>query len=238
MNEPVPDFDLYAALSVTRDAPVEVILAAHRALIRRVHPDLHHGAAATLQAQRLNTARDWLADPERRRRYDLARQAGHAPGVVEPTAGRTPPDDLNARQAALDGLVDDCAGLRAIPGAWLDEACRRIMGAEPTLGNAADRLATVARAARREQLAARAAQDAAAHLGAGGGVREHLATMIRWTAVALAVSDLAPSDAGLVVGRWHACVSAARDVVRTQPRPWPVAAAGRIRGVARRLRDG
>ena len=242
MNEPLPEFDLYATLSVTQDAPVEVIVAAHRALIRRVHPDLHRSPMATEQARRLNLARDWLADPDRRRRYDLARRqptmAPGGPGAVRTGSARPRADDLNARQEALDGLVDDCAALHAISGPRLDEACRIAMRDDPGLRDAIERLTAAARSARREQLALRAAADATAHLDPGLGRGEALATVIAWAALASATADLAPSDARLVIERWRACTAAYRETTGGRPSPWPSRAAERVRRAARRLRHG
>jgi len=64
-----PDFDLYAELEVSERASVETIRAAYRSLQLRNHPD-RVGPDAGARAARLNVARDWLTDPERRSRYD------------------------------------------------------------------------------------------------------------------------------------------------------------------------
>lgn len=62
-----PGFDPYAVLGVGTDADEIVIQLAYRARIREAHPDIA-GAAGLEQAKRLNVARDWLLDPERRAR--------------------------------------------------------------------------------------------------------------------------------------------------------------------------
>lgn len=61
----------YDTLKVSRDAPIEVIRAAYRALCLKHHPDRHPedaGAADTMRL--LNRAYEVLSDPERRREYD------------------------------------------------------------------------------------------------------------------------------------------------------------------------
>ena len=69
-NEPIPPFDLYIELEVDPGATTETIEAAWRSLVRRHHPD---AGSSDERIKRLNLARDWLTDPERRRRYDADR---------------------------------------------------------------------------------------------------------------------------------------------------------------------
>ena len=75
MPEAIPEFDLYRELEVDPNATTETIEAAWRSLAKRFHPDVARATDAERIA-RLNLAHDWLADPERRRRYDedLARK--------------------------------------------------------------------------------------------------------------------------------------------------------------------
>jgi len=86
----IPDFDLYAELEVSERASVETIGAAYRSLQLRNHPD-RAGAGAGDRAVRLNIARDWLTDPERRARYD-AHLAERRRGAVDED---DEPDELN-----------------------------------------------------------------------------------------------------------------------------------------------
>jgi hypothetical protein len=68
-------------LGVAPDASQEQLKAAHRALIRRHHPDLAppaERAAATRRVQDLNVAYGLVRDPQRRAEYDRARRAGKA----------------------------------------------------------------------------------------------------------------------------------------------------------------
>jgi curved DNA-binding protein CbpA len=71
-RESIPRFDLYGELEVSRLASVAAIEAAYRALVKRHHPDVAP-ADGDARIKRLNLAREWLRDPERRRRYDEAR---------------------------------------------------------------------------------------------------------------------------------------------------------------------
>ncbi len=76
----VPEFDLYAELEVSPSASAATIEAAYRSLVKVHHPDVApngHGRAGGGaidgdRIKRLNLAREWLTDPARRRRYDIA----------------------------------------------------------------------------------------------------------------------------------------------------------------------
>lgn len=76
-RDPLPDFDLYAELGIPLDAGADLVERAWRAKVRESHPDLAGTAgesAATHRTTRLNIARDWLADPLKRARYDELRR--------------------------------------------------------------------------------------------------------------------------------------------------------------------
>jgi hypothetical protein len=79
---------LYELLQVSPAATPEVIQAAYRALARRYHPDVNPDPAAGQTMQRLNLARQVLADPLRRARYDAVlrrrsiRRAASTPAVL------------------------------------------------------------------------------------------------------------------------------------------------------------
>jgi len=61
----------YDSLKIARDAPVEVVRAAYRALSLKYHPDRHASdPEATKMMALLNSAYDVLSDPEKRRDYD------------------------------------------------------------------------------------------------------------------------------------------------------------------------
>ena len=79
-----PGFDPYEVLGVGLDADEIVIQLAHRARIREAHPDVA-GPAGLELTKRLNVARDWLLDPDRRA---LLRGPRPTPPAEEPRGGR------------------------------------------------------------------------------------------------------------------------------------------------------
>lgn len=79
---------LYRELGVAEDAPAEVIRAAYRAKMRRVHPDSDSGNETL--AQRVNDAYAILSDPSRRAAYDRQLAAEREP--VLPAAPAVVPD--------------------------------------------------------------------------------------------------------------------------------------------------
>lgn len=82
VRESVPRFDLYGELEVSSSASTEVIEAAYRSLAKRHHPDVAAAAGNGHDAdriKRINVAREWLTDPDRRRRYDRSKGFGPAP---------------------------------------------------------------------------------------------------------------------------------------------------------------
>ncbi len=75
--DPVPEFDLYAALGVPLDSDTGAIERAWRDRVRATHPDRASKGGdreATARTVRLNIARDWLTDPTRRAHYDFLRR--------------------------------------------------------------------------------------------------------------------------------------------------------------------
>jgi hypothetical protein len=99
----IPLFDLYAELEVSRLASVAVIEAAYRSLAKSHHPDVAHGGESD-RIKRLNTAREWLVDPVRRRRYDWATNAGLSnarPPATEWPKAPEPGADSTATEASF-----------------------------------------------------------------------------------------------------------------------------------------
>lgn len=83
--------DYYGELEVATHACQEVIAAAHKALSKMHHPDIHHGSLeATRRMQRINDAYDTLRDPILRNEYDRSRSIGSAGRGDDPSsqAGR------------------------------------------------------------------------------------------------------------------------------------------------------
>ncbi len=71
VDRSIPSLDLYRELEVDPGASPEAIEAAYRSLMKRHHPD-RAGQDGLARAKRLNVAREWLVDPDRRARYDAA----------------------------------------------------------------------------------------------------------------------------------------------------------------------
>ena len=102
-REALPSFDLYAELEVSRSASVAAIERAYRRLAKLHHPDAVAGAGGgaggdDARIKRLNTARDWLTDPDRRARYD--RITGARPVITMSTAGGSGESRPRARTGA------------------------------------------------------------------------------------------------------------------------------------------
>ena len=98
-----------------------MIIAAHRALVRRHHPDVNVGTTALVDTKLLNLAREWLTDPARRSAYDAARATRERP------RGRSSTDS-GARQSH--------------PSSWPSERPRRTRAATGKSIRDADDLAT------------------------------------------------------------------------------------------------
>ncbi len=205
--EPLPDFDMYAVLGIPHDAPANVVVAAHRGLIRRSHPDLSSDPGSSERAKRLNVARDWLLDPLRRARYDEARP-WIAPVAAGPSGTRVPVRAGGwAWQARLELFVARCADLTPAEG-------RRLSGMTGSTGAAGDRTAaTLDRATR--MLRARG-REALVVLSIGSVLAAlpesrmrldpDLARILRRTAIGFAVSDLAPLDAEGLLSTWRIAI--------------------------------
>ncbi|QSZ35321.1 hypothetical protein DSL72_008190 [Monilinia vaccinii-corymbosi] len=66
-----PDFDLYEALKITKDASADEIIASYRRLARLHHPDKNlDNADATAEFQKVQAAYEVLSDEHQRRVYD------------------------------------------------------------------------------------------------------------------------------------------------------------------------
>ena len=210
MADSIPPFDLYATLRVAPDAPVEVIVAAHRVLIRRQHPDVSDGLGATEATKRLNVARDWLADPGRRALYDRARAGAPPSPQLRPrtTDSRSPEREAGRRPPPyameLYFFVARCNRLSRREISALVLAYRRAAVQEPAFASAANEVVRLAQALGRGQVAIEAVNDACADLQAtdrrpGGPLLQGL----RWTAFAYAVADIGPLVAEVVLAPWR-----------------------------------
>jgi curved DNA-binding protein CbpA len=86
--------DHYERLKISRDAPLEVIRAAYRALAAKHHPDRHgQSEGANTDMAALNAAYEVLCDPQARAAYDAILikpgRAGASHDSTEPSQGRT-----------------------------------------------------------------------------------------------------------------------------------------------------
>ena len=84
-RDSIPRDDLYGELEVSRQASVAAIEAAYRRLVKQHHPDVARSDDVE-RIKRLNLAREWLTDLDRRRRYDVSR--GMSPTSVTAHAAR------------------------------------------------------------------------------------------------------------------------------------------------------
>lgn len=117
------ELDHYARLKVSRDAPLEVIRAAYRALAAKQHPDRHgQSEGANTDMAALNAAYEVLCDPKARAAYDAtlrdpfvgadptaqareARAARRAARAERPTPPPPPPAAQDTEM--LSRFVDD-----------------------------------------------------------------------------------------------------------------------------------
>jgi hypothetical protein len=227
MSESVPEFDLYATLGVARDASATEIASAHRALIRRRHPDVSVDPASSERAKKLNIARDWLTDPRRRALYDRANR--HAASATSTMAARRPevrrrrqPGWERSRQRAeLEVFIARCAHLTRADVECLLVAHARL-GTRPT--EIAERVVGLTHELGRGRIAVWAASAALAAVPAGRPRKnEELVEVLRWTALGFAVADVAPGDAAVLLAPWREAVE------RPDPRHWVGAAVRRAR---------
>ena len=110
MAERIPAFDLYFELEVHDRASTETIEAAYRSLAKRNHPDTSTDReAAAHRMVRLNVARDWLTDSERRARYDATRTTTRASREAE--SGWARDHDEAAAGDKADRLLPDAVAV-------------------------------------------------------------------------------------------------------------------------------
>ena len=99
--------DHYERLRVSRDAPLEVIRAAYRALASKHHPDRHgQSDGAHFDMAALNGAYEVLSDPEQRAQYDAQLKIKDAASANP--SGKSAGADPRAQPSAhsFDSVVD------------------------------------------------------------------------------------------------------------------------------------
>lgn len=104
--------DHYETLEVSRNASPEVIRAAYKSLMQRLHPDKHpQGETSAGRAAQIAAAYEVLSSPERRAAYDLAlRRDAPAGGPV--ADGRRPVPASESRPAHRRGAQPQVGGAR------------------------------------------------------------------------------------------------------------------------------
>ncbi len=98
--------DHYATLSVSRDAEIEAIRSAYRALMRRYHPDVNRSRGAVARAKAINEAYACLRDPSKRASYDRDCAVGMTPPPRRASSASPPPPppmDMNWTVADVGG---------------------------------------------------------------------------------------------------------------------------------------
>jgi len=103
----------YDTLKVSRDAPIEVIRAAYRALSQKYHPDRNPADSAAADTMGLlNNAYEVLSDPERRHAHDAWIRYVEAealyvrtPGATAPRPERADPEQDAAGEFALPDRI-------------------------------------------------------------------------------------------------------------------------------------
>lgn len=102
--------DLYGVLGVAPDADAAALKTAHRALTRRLHPDVAGPRSAGAMAE-VNAAYHVLSDPNRRAEYDRTQAA-----PVEPEAPAPNADDLDDAWAQATSWADTPAAEPPVAG--------------------------------------------------------------------------------------------------------------------------
>jgi curved DNA-binding protein CbpA len=105
---PDPEKEYYAILGLKEDASPEEIRKAYRKLALHYHPDRNHGdAGAEERFKAISEAYAVLLDPEKRRLYDLSRQAGAGvgTGAGATTGFRAEPGAYSSQEDILRDLL-------------------------------------------------------------------------------------------------------------------------------------
>ena len=110
--------DHYERLRVSRDAPLEVIRAAYRALAAKHHPDRHgQSEGANFDMALLNGAYEVLSDSIARAQYDAelraADEAGASPRKGAPASGRSSRAEAEASEFSFASTAFDDESARA-----------------------------------------------------------------------------------------------------------------------------
>jgi hypothetical protein len=136
----------YDNLKVARDAPVEVIKSAYRALANKYHPDRNPGCEQSAKAMKvINVSYDVLIDPDKRRAHDawidqqLGSQASSQPRQEyrpqPPPSYRPPPTTPRPTEPTTLSEALGCLfwiGMLLVAGNWLFTSCGKSKPPPPT----------------------------------------------------------------------------------------------------------
>jgi curved DNA-binding protein CbpA len=101
-----PEKEYYAILGLKEDASSEEIRKAYRKLALHYHPDRNRGdAGAEERFKAISEAYAVLLDPEKRRLYDLSRQAGVGAGAGTRAGYRAEPGAYSSQEDILRDLL-------------------------------------------------------------------------------------------------------------------------------------
>ncbi|MEK7205702.1 MAG: DnaJ domain-containing protein [candidate division NC10 bacterium] len=101
-----PEKEYYATLGLKEDASSEEIRKAYRKLALHYHPDRNRGdAGAEERFKAISEAYAVLLDPEKRRLYDLSRQAGVGAGAGTRAGTRAEPGGYSSQEDILRDLL-------------------------------------------------------------------------------------------------------------------------------------
>ena len=232
MAEVKPDFDPYATLGVGSRASASEIKRAHRALIRRLHPDVSADPSSAERAKRLNVARDWLLDPRTRDLHGVAHGITREASTNTQASRRVARDrgwERSRERGALDVFVAVCANLS-------DRDAHRLLAARGRVGEAGSdamtRTVILAQERGRAAFASAAAAEAVEVVRSRLWVGPELVEILTWTAFGLGIADISPADAAILLTPWREVVDRpdpllrAKEVVRRARRAVRTATVG------------
>jgi DnaJ-class molecular chaperone len=143
--------DPYSLLGVKKDAGADEIKAAWRSKAKSLHPDHNQDdPGATMRFAEVGQAYEVLKDPERRKRYDTARET-HQTIMQQREAARQAEERAKAARANAEKVMEELARANAqraqaqagagpgnaqASGENAEDMVERIFGAAPTPGSA------------------------------------------------------------------------------------------------------
>ena len=224
-RETLPRFDLYGELEVSPSASVGTIESAYRTLVKQHHPDVASGDDARIK--RLNLAREWLTDPDYRRRYDASRRRSAAEATeARAASAESPTPSFGPNAEHVRHFLAELRGLDSYRArqVWDGRAVAHLRG----YSRAQRAAVSIGRAQRgSEWLFAREAASVIAKGELGDSIlTDHVLDVVADAAGAMVVRDLLPQrdfDLLLLPWKWRGePVSGERPTPLVPPSPKPV----------------